>query len=360
MPIRFPCSSCGATLGIARPKPGTVARCPKCSRFTEVPAPAPLHDAPARPRATTPPQAPARQPQPDPEPALAADHWSYERPPASAAPAPPAFDYPPVRKPRTGLKVTAVVGCLVLLTVGGFVAVRLVKSSGGLGPSAIADSLSGDRSAVREYISRNANDTDGLEFVEWGQPRQALRHDGGGKDDWLAGGKREAYQPATILPLKWRGKTPLGGKLLHEDLFLIQGGKVERSSRDRGEGFGDFERIGALREVGKLTFKIVRGTITRGGRPVSIDGNRESIRIEFEAVDDSFTRYAADVNQPRFELPAVRPGTYRVCIEWDVSEGGAFGPRQPKLGTNYGSGVSPLRCKVNEQSEIQVYNLAFN
>jgi hypothetical protein len=104
-------------------------------------------------------------------------------------------------KAKGGLVAAGIVVALVAVAIGGALIVAKPPHS----------SESGTRSAITAYVRKHANDTDGLEFVKWGDPEKVHIEDG---------------SEAVVIIASIRGKNALGAKVINDFLFLVQNGKV--------------------------------------------------------------------------------------------------------------------------------------
>jgi hypothetical protein len=227
-------------------------------------------------------------------------------------------------------------------------------------PPSLLPSLQGnEKELVIDHLKKTLNDPDGMEIVKWAEPRFVLIRPPNENAvlDWINGIAHEAaygepspakpeppYNPGIVMQARIRAKNAFGARVLGEQVFLIQNGKVVRSGR-LGEDiplnrytynaalYSAMSHLGEIvveRVDGRFTKCIVRGKVTYRGK---LPGTKIEVFFrhhdEKESKRESEAFYAeyknvgstppnvehADTAKSQYELPGVAPGRYLVGLD---------------------------------------------
>jgi hypothetical protein len=251
-----------------------------------------------------------------------------------------------------------------------------------------------EQQIVKNFILDKADDPASVDFSEWGPPLLVTlcktRHNNwfpfGGFQTQDVEAKRSAnsnpkgdmlgeYESGVVIYLKWRMKNKLGAKVRREGVFLVQDGKVTSALpvadgvTDVADAVGELDQIALERVEGKLTRAIVRGKVFLNGKPLKLANGAKDERLQVEFIPDdegmrrgrfSGSSRRALTEPPRYEAFGLRPGKYRVSVEWMkldlIGMVNSPGDRD-KLSGAYSQKQTPLSLTVNENQEVQDFDL---
>ena len=185
------------------------------------------------------------------------------------------------RKKRQPQLIAAIAGASFLL-IGAIVAVIIIRRASpsiSVRSSQSPMSDSATHAIVTDYLKKNLNDQEGIEFIEWGEPHRHL----------ACAGMDGDIKYATSILVKYRAKNAVGAKMIHDEDFLISDGdKTVIGVAERVVGhYFHREIVGAFNENGTIASGVIRGTVTIDGKPfeqaykvlwlsLSLDVKRES------------------------------------------------------------------------------------